>query len=131
MLQCCNAAMHRSNLLIHSFPENRFQSLSADFVQNFSDSQKKVICRPELLSLEAVFEIPKQEKEILEDNFALEDHWVEFVLRQHPAIVRFRFFNAEQFRPSSSDQATKRNPAGMIVFQKGEACRHGFRSKKG
>jgi hypothetical protein len=53
--------MHRSNLLIHSLQENRFQSVNADFVQGFSDSRRKFICRPELLSLEAVFEMPKQE----------------------------------------------------------------------
>jgi hypothetical protein len=33
-----------------------------DFVQNFSDSRKKAICRPELLSLEVLFKMPKQEK---------------------------------------------------------------------
>jgi hypothetical protein len=47
--------------LIHSLPENRFQSVNADFVQIFSDSGKKFIYRPELLSLEAVFEMFKQE----------------------------------------------------------------------
>jgi hypothetical protein len=31
-------------------PENLFQSVKADFVQIFSDSWKKFICRPELLS---------------------------------------------------------------------------------
>jgi hypothetical protein len=57
----CNAAMHRSILFIHSLPENRVQSANADFVQNFSDSRKKFIRRTELLSLEAAFEMPKQE----------------------------------------------------------------------
>jgi hypothetical protein len=53
--------MHQSNLLIHSLPEHRFQSVNADFGQKFSDSRKKFICRPELLSLEAVFEMSKHE----------------------------------------------------------------------
>jgi hypothetical protein len=65
LLQCRNAAMPQyRNASIQSvdpFPENRFQSLNADFVQNFSDFRKKFICRPELLSLEAIFEMPKQE----------------------------------------------------------------------
>jgi hypothetical protein len=39
-------------MLIHSLSENRFQNVSAEFVQNFTDSRKKFICRPELLSLD-------------------------------------------------------------------------------
>jgi predicted nucleic-acid-binding protein len=53
--------MHRSNLLIYSLPENRLQSVTADFIQNFSDSRKKFICKRELLSVEAVFEMLKQQ----------------------------------------------------------------------
>jgi hypothetical protein len=48
MLQCCNALVQS----VDSLPENRFQNLNADFVQNFSDSRKKFICRPELLFLD-------------------------------------------------------------------------------
>jgi hypothetical protein len=64
MLQCCNAALQQFDLLIHSLPENRFQSINADLVQNFSNSRKKFTCRPELLALEVVFEMhnKKQEK---------------------------------------------------------------------
>jgi hypothetical protein len=47
---------------IDQLPENGFQSVNADFVQNFLDSRKKFICRPELLSLEVAFEMPKQNK---------------------------------------------------------------------
>jgi hypothetical protein len=35
--------------------------VNADFVQIFSDSRKTFISKPESLSLEAVFEMPKQE----------------------------------------------------------------------
>jgi hypothetical protein len=45
---------------VDPLPENRLQSVNADFVQNFSDSRKKLICKPELLSSGAVFEMPKQ-----------------------------------------------------------------------
>jgi hypothetical protein len=55
------AARHWFNLLIHSLPENRFQRINADFVPNLSDSRKGFIYRPELLCLEAVFEMPKEE----------------------------------------------------------------------
>jgi hypothetical protein len=47
---------------VDPLPENLFESVSADFVQTISDSRKKFIYRPELLSLEAVFEMPKQEQ---------------------------------------------------------------------
>jgi hypothetical protein len=57
MLQCCNASVQSLDPL----SENCFQSVNPDFVQNFSDSRKKFICRPELLSLEEVFEMPEQE----------------------------------------------------------------------
>jgi hypothetical protein len=46
---------------VDPFSETRFEHVSADSVQNSSDSRKKFICRPELLSLLAVFEMPKQE----------------------------------------------------------------------
>jgi hypothetical protein len=52
--------MHRSNLLIHSLTESRFQTIRADLHPNFSDSRKKFICKRELLSLEAVFAMPNQ-----------------------------------------------------------------------
>jgi hypothetical protein len=47
---------------VDPFPENGFQNVKADFVQKFSHSRKKFICRPNLLSLDTVFEMPKQEK---------------------------------------------------------------------
>jgi hypothetical protein len=43
-----------------SLPQNRFQSVKANFLHTFSDSRKKFICRPELLSLKAAYEMPKQ-----------------------------------------------------------------------
>jgi hypothetical protein len=54
---CCSASIQS----VDPFQENRFQSVNADFVQKFSYSRKKFICTPELLSLEAVFEMPKKE----------------------------------------------------------------------
>jgi hypothetical protein len=54
--QCCDASIQS----VDPLPVNSFQSINTDFVQNFSDSRKKFICRPELLALEAVFEMPKQ-----------------------------------------------------------------------
>jgi hypothetical protein len=57
LLQCCNASVQS----VGPLAENRFQSVNADFVQKFSDSRKKFIGRLELLSLEVVFEKPKQE----------------------------------------------------------------------
>jgi hypothetical protein len=57
MLQCCNIAIQS----VDPLPKNRFHSVNADFVQNFSDSGKKFICRSELLSLDAIFEMSKQE----------------------------------------------------------------------
>jgi hypothetical protein len=60
---CCNAAMHRSNLLIHSLPENRLQSVNVDFVEKFSDSRKKFIYRPELLPWRRLMRCPNKKQE--------------------------------------------------------------------
>jgi hypothetical protein len=57
MLQCCDASVQS----VDPLAEDCFQSVNADFLQNVSDSRKNFICRPELLSLDAVFEMPKQE----------------------------------------------------------------------
>jgi hypothetical protein len=56
MLQCIDSIQY-----VDPLPENSFQSVKADFVQNFSDFRKKFICRPELLSLEIVLEMLEQE----------------------------------------------------------------------
>jgi hypothetical protein len=52
--------MHLSNLLIQSISDHRFQNVKVDLVQNFPDSRKKFICKPELYSLEAIFKMSKQ-----------------------------------------------------------------------
>jgi hypothetical protein len=57
LLQCCSVSVQS----VDPLPENRFQSANADFVQNLSDSRKKFISRPKLLSLDVVFDMPKQE----------------------------------------------------------------------
>jgi hypothetical protein len=57
LLQCCNASAQ----FVDPLPENCFQSVSADFVGDFADSRKKFIWKPELLSLEAIFEMLKSE----------------------------------------------------------------------
>jgi hypothetical protein len=54
MLQCIGSICRST--LAKSPP-----SVNVDFVQNVSDSRKKLICKPELQSLEAIFEMLKQE----------------------------------------------------------------------
>jgi hypothetical protein len=54
MLQCISP-------ICWSTPRYPLPKRNADFVQNFWDSRKKFICTFELLSLEVVFEMRKQE----------------------------------------------------------------------
>jgi hypothetical protein len=56
-LQYCNASVQS----VDPLPKHGFESVNADFVKNFSDYRKKFIRIPELLSLEVIFEMPKQE----------------------------------------------------------------------
>jgi hypothetical protein len=42
--------------------ENDFQNVNSNFVENCSEPRKKFVGRPELLSMDAAVEMPKQEK---------------------------------------------------------------------